>query len=122
MRNIRRFIRNLKDYWRFLMENEWWDHYFIYEVLKIKLEIDIKYYKKYAFSEEEYSGKIVEEMQSCIALIKKIQDDDYIQHNGDVGVFSKEFHKKCERAEAEKAQDIDNLFKYISLKIQGWWD
>ena len=149
--NIKFFCRNFWNYKSFLWNNNWFDSAYIFEMLKKKLQIDIKYYKKYGYG--LYSYKLTNQMELCIKILNRIIDDDYISnafvhHDKKWGDISLDIEKegklilsrnkvitkdeeKQERAESSKLhkhsdymkkQDIGYLFKNMNKHILSWWD
>lgn len=98
-KNPLNFLRNIILYRKFLWENMWYDHYYLFNILKLKLEIDAKHYREYGMT--TVSENLAREMECCVSLIKRIQEEDDIE---------------------QVPKDIDNLFKYISKNVLKWWD
>lgn len=127
-----------------------WDHYFIFTVLKKKLQFTEPVLRN-GFSVE--GSKRADEVKLCINLIDRILKDDYHDnafknHDKKWGEIDFSFHKngrfdvhRCkvitekdielERKESNRLykhasnmqkQDIEYLFKIMSKHILGWWD
>ena len=128
------FIKNIWHFRKFLWENRWWDYYFIFFMLREKLKVDVKYYKKYSLN--KYAQDQIMQMKLCIKILKRINDDNYLENA--LFFFEKEYpnwmknlnsiadekwYKRCiSRADKQKQQDIEYLFKYLCKHIQNWWD
>lgn len=98
--NPKRFIINFINYRKFLANNMWFDHSYIFQILKMKLENDVKYYKKYSLSLN--SGEYVEEMETCIKLLDRIINDVYFdlayeEHDKKWGKLNMEFKDEDDR-------------------------
>jgi len=71
----RSFIGNIIKYKKFLWSDRWFDHYYLFNVLKIKLESDSKSYRKYGMCVD--ADKLADEMDKCISFLNKIIKDEY---------------------------------------------
>jgi hypothetical protein len=146
----KRFFRNLIDYRKFLWYNTWFDFTFIFEILKLKLETDVKYYKKDSFS--GVSEEIIEEMQICIKSLDRLIEDVYYdeafeEHDAKWGKLEheflenrvkfkrknvlnetdeeqerKEFLEKCEDETSLRKIDLEIVFDTMKNNILKWWD
>ena len=95
------FIHNIIKYRRILWYDRWWDYYHLLFMLQIKLEQDAKYYKRHGMCTT--SKETAEEMERVIALLKRINNDNYDNLE-------------------DQPKDIKKVFKYIGNKLPGWWD
>lgn len=68
-------IINLIRWLPIIFKDRDWDHSFMYQIMKYKLETMAKYLKKYSYHVD--SNRDVERINTCIRLIQKIQDDFY---------------------------------------------
>jgi hypothetical protein len=74
----RDIIKGIKNLWKWLplvWKDRDWDHHFIFETLKFKIQNTAKYIKdkdRYVGAERDY-----EVMMTCVRLIQKIQDEEY---------------------------------------------
>ena len=136
--NIKSFIMNLWNFKKFLWVNRWWDSHFIFFMLREKLKVDVKYYKKYGH--HLYVQRDIDKMELCIKLLNRIIDEDYltralIPFNKKYPEYEFEdifqewkdeknnnFHKCCKVSERQEKQDIEYLFKYLSKHTRSWWD
>ena len=69
------FIRNIIDYRKFLMKNTWWDSHFYFLMLKVKLETDLKYYRKYHWNANP--EPIIESMEECLKIVNFYLEDKF---------------------------------------------
>jgi hypothetical protein len=149
--NIKYFFKNLWHYKGFLWNNRWWDHHFIFEALRYKLNHDIPYYEKYGMSVN--SHLYAKKMKLCVMLLNRIIDDNYLSnvykyHDekwGDLDMIFNddnsihiyrpkvitEEDKIQERKEDKilrkredylQKQDINFLFDTMKKHILTWWD
>ena len=120
---IRSIIEGLKNLWKWrkvIYKDKNWDHYFIYEILKTKLQFQADYMQKHGITESatETSKEILE----CVDLIDKVQNEYYLDM-GIKGLYDdnwndakfNEMIKKHDEAQAE-------LFNKIRDNISKWWD
>ena len=88
------FLHNVVLYRKFLWYNKWFDYYYLFSVLQLKLEKDASFYRRDGCTME--ADKSVDEMDRCVALIKRININRYENHN-------------------QLTKNVDNLFKYINI-------
>jgi len=95
------FVSNIITYRKFLWNDRWFDYTYLLYMIQIKLEQDSKRYRLRGMCVP--STEYAEQMERAVALLKKIEKDDY------------------EDLE-QQPRDIHKLFKYIDNNILGWWD
>jgi hypothetical protein len=110
-------IKNLYKWFWVIWKDRDWDHYYIFEVLKFKLEKQAKHLGERDWHES--SKRDAEIMMTCVKLIDKIQNESYFDELYDSDQKSPEAikividrHNKAKRL----------LFKIINDRIEGWWD
>jgi len=114
IRNIYHFIiydipqgfGNLIKWFPVIWRDRDWDHHFLFEVLRFKLENMEWVFSKYGCGIG--SERDAKRMRICIELIKRIQEDNY---NGDYSINDRQL-----------CQDVEYLFKLMNKYILGWWD
>jgi hypothetical protein len=120
---IRMIIDGLKNLWKWrkvIYKDRDWDHYYIYEILKTKLQFQADYMRKHGYTES--ASENAKEILECIDLIDKVQNEYYLDL-GMKGLFDdnwndvqfNEMVKKHDEAQAE-------LFNKIRDNISKWWD
>ena len=126
------FLTNLWSYKSFLWNNAWYDHYFIFDMLKLKLETDAKMYRERGMALD--SKNLVKEMEYCVDVLERISKDDYDSVcsndipfddiiNGMGDDKNKDKFLKCmRRADEARDNDIKELFEYMAKNILKWWD
>jgi len=126
------FLTNVRLYKSFLWNNAWYDHYFIFDMLKLKLKIDSKMYKERGMALE--SENLAKEMEYCVGILERICEDDYDSIcsndiplddiiNGVRNDKNKDKFLECmKQAEEARNNDIKKLFEYMSKYILKWWD
>lgn len=131
-KRIKKTIQWLPVIWK----QEDWDHYYILELLKYKLERMVKLWEK----NKHYVGyeNDVKWMKTCIRLIDKIDEDYTIEmYDEEVQINKKLYYakypliyKKYKNKKSawvyigEENQDRAHelLFKIIGRFIQHWWE
>lgn len=110
-------VKNLYKWFWVIWKDRDWDHYYIFEVLKFKLEKQAKHLGERDWHES--SKRDAEIMMTCVKLIDKIQNESYFDELYDSDQKSPEAikividrHNKAKRL----------LFKIINDRIEGWWD
>ena len=120
-RKIRRSIYSIKKLWKWIpiiWDDRDWDHWYIFEILKRKLEDVQEYTLKHSHhvNYEDDARKI----RTAIKLIQRVQEEYYIQEYYDISNnFSMEEVKKA-IAKQDKAKRV--LFNYLNHYILNWWD
>ena len=116
----RRIIRRTKNVLRWLpiiWEDEQWDHYYIFEILKHKLIIMSNAIRENGnHTLAEYDA---DRMMLAVRLIEKVQNEDYLIEFIDDDNLTKEKIIAGERNH-KKAKRI--LFKLLENYIERWWD
>jgi len=102
-------VKNLYNWFWIIWKDRDWDHYYIFQVLKFKLEKQAKH----------LGGRDAELMMTCVRLINKLQNEEYYDELYSLDKKSPEVlqtvidrHNKAKRL----------LFKIINDRIEGWWD
>ena len=117
---IKSMIAGLKNLWKWrkvIYYDRDWDYFFIYQILKTKLQFQADYIKKYGYHEN--ASKDAKQMLECVDLIDKVQHEYYIdqamkQKKWDMG--------ELKIAEEKHDQARKQLFQTISDNIEKWWD
>jgi len=102
-------IQNLYKWFWVIWNDRDWDHYYIFQVLKFKLEKQTKH----------LGGRDAELMMTCVRLINKLQNEDYYQEYYDSRPMNNKMMYKCQ-AQHNKAKRL--LFKIMNDRIYSWWD
>ena len=110
-------IKNLYKWFWVIWKDRDWDHHYIYQVLKFKLEKQAKHLGERNWYES--SKRDAELMMTCVRLINKLQNESYYDELSKSGVRSSEAvqividrHNKAKRL----------LFKIMNERIESWWD
>lgn len=122
-RRIRNILTGLKNIWKWrkvIYKDRDWDYWFVYEILKTKLQFQADHLIQYGHHEnaEVYAKQILE----CVDLIDKVQNEYYVDtaltglwdHEWTYEMFKETIHKQDE---AKKL-----LFKTLEDNIEYWWD
>lgn len=120
MWRVRRIVRRLKNVLRWLpiiWNDEQWDHYYIYEVLKHKLIFTAEHTRKNGYHvSSDYDA---DRMMLCVRLIEKVQNEDYLMVLQDDDDLTRE---KIIEAENKHFKAKSLLFKLLNQHIERWWD
>jgi hypothetical protein len=146
--NIKYGIKNLFTYFVIIWKDRDFDSYYIFILLRKKLEIMAKMFER----RDRYEGveKDVKRMKFCIKCLDRLIEDDYfsselekkwgeykfIADDSDNILFSrekiktkedqiqydKEFREFVERASNYKERDLKLLFRVLEKYIEYWWD
>jgi len=114
---IKNGVQNLYKWFWVIWKDRDWDHHYIFQVLKFKLEKQAKHLVKYGLHES--AVRDAELMMTCVKLINKIQNEEYYDE------LYKLDEKSPEALQAvidkhEKAKRL--LFYILHERIERWWD
>jgi len=110
-------IKNLWKWFPIIWKDRDWDYYYIFQVLKFKLEKQSKHLGER--NRHESSKRDAELMMTCVRLINKLQNEDYYQEYYDSKPMNNEMMHKCQ-AQHNKAKRL--LFHILNERINSWWD
>ena len=110
-------VRNLYNWFWIIWKDRDWDHYYILQVLKFKLEKQANHLAKNGFHDN--AQRDAELMMTCVRLINKLQNEDYYEEMCKSGVRSSEAVQNV-IAKHKKAKRL--LFKIMNDRIEEWWD
>ena len=110
-------LKNLYKWFWVIWKDRDWDHHYIFEVLKFKLEKQAKHLNERNWHES--SKRDAEVMMTCVRLINKIQNESYFDELYDSDEKSPEAIKIVIDRH-DKAKRL--LFKIMNNKIESWWD
>lgn len=149
-RNPKNFFENIITYRKFLVRDMWFDHYYLFSILKDKLENDSKMYKKYGMT--VHAKLYANQMNDCVHLLNRIIKDEYDEYelkshdqkwgeinfninkhktwsgrsgvntDEDAEIERKEFKKCIYKAHEKRTKDIKDLFDKLNNNILNWWD
>ena len=109
-------VKNLYKWFWVIWKDRDWDHHYIFEILKFKLEKQAKHLSEK--NEYENSERNVELMMTCVKLINRIQNEYYIEECIDLGLKTFKNADSC-IARHNKAKRL--LFKILNDRIENWW-
>lgn len=115
-RYIKYGVKNLYKWFWIIWKNRSWDHYYIFEILKFKLEEQAKHLTKWG--DHENSERDAELIMTCVRLIDKIQNESYYDEFYESGERSFEAVQKYKNKH-NKAKRL--LFKILNDRIETWW-
>lgn len=112
---IKQGIKNLVFWFPVVWLDRWWDHSFLYSILRHKLKQMEKGFRMYGISVN--SERDAKNIKKCILLLDRLINDDYIDYTKRDNV-----RKSFEEEQKAIEQDLDLLFKIIRKQIRCWWD
>jgi hypothetical protein len=119
-RKLRYYIRGIKNMWRWrkvLFGDQDWDYWYIYNILKTKLEFTAEHIEKHGVHENKDVD--VAQMREVIKLIDIVQNEKIIDEAIQAPTWSREKYNEVQRRhDAAKAE----LFKKLHDNINNWWD
>ena len=110
-------IKNIWKWFPVIWKDRDWDYYYIYQVLKFKLEKQANYLIKHG--SHENANRDAELMMTCVRLINKLQNEEYYERYYDSRPMSIEMMRKCQ-TQHDKAKRL--LFKIMNDRIESFWD
>jgi hypothetical protein len=110
-------IQNLYKWFWVIWNDRDWDHYYIFQVLKFKLEKQANHLAENGFHNN--AQRDAELMMTCVRLIDKLQNEYYYDELCKSGVRSSEAVQNV-IAKHNKAKRL--LFKIMNDRIEEWWD
>ena len=120
MWRIRQIIRRTKNLFRWLpiiWQDEQWDHYYIFEILRHKLIIMSEAIRKR--DNHTLAKYDADRMMLCARLLEKVQNEEYLfEFIGDDEITREQIDKG--QRKHNKAKRI--LFKLLENYIERWWD
>ena len=110
-------VENLYRWFWVIWRDRDWDHYYIFQVLKFKLEKQANHLAENGFHNN--AQRDAELMMTCVRLIDKIQNEYYYDelYKSDIRSYEAiqnaiDKHNKSKRL----------LFKIMNDRIEEWWD
>lgn len=110
-------VKNLYKWFWVIWRDRDWDHYYIFQVLKFKLEKQANHLAENGFHNN--AQRDAELMMTCVKLIDKLQNEYYYEEMCKSGVRSSEAVQNV-IAKHKKAKRL--LFKIMNDRIEEWWD
>jgi len=113
----------LLNFWRWrkvIYKDRDFDHWYIYEILKTKLEFQAKHLHKHGITES--AGVYAKQIFECIDLLKKVQTEYYIDE-AITGLIDKQWTDEMFNNTIKKQDEVKKeLFKVLENNIENWWD
>ena len=110
-------VKNLYKWFWVIWNDRDWDHHYIFQVLKFKLEKQASHLAENGFHNN--AQRDAELMMTCVRLIDKLQNEYYYDELCKSGVRSSEAVQNV-IAKHNKARRL--LFKIMNDRIEEWWD
>jgi hypothetical protein len=119
IRGIKPGIGNVIRWFPVIYNDRWWDHSFLYYILRFKLDDMEKNFRKHGHGTN--SKKDADNMKKCKLLLDRLSNDAYIDYNEDRG-WAPKIRFSFNKEERMINQDLDMLFKILRKQIRCWWD
>ena len=122
-RNFTYGVKNIIKWMPVIYKDRNWDQWFIYEILKTKLEHQAEYMLHHGHLEN--SIKYAEEIHKCIEMINTVQNETIIDTelaSINLQDDSQEVWEKLSEADRKQTQAKKDLFVYMEEHIEHWWD
>jgi hypothetical protein len=110
-------VKNLYKWFWVIWNDRDWDHHYIFQVLKFKLEKQANHLAENGFHNN--AQRDAELIMTCVRLIDKLQNEYYYDELCKSGVRSSEAVQNV-IAKHNKAKRL--LFKIMNDRIEEWWD
>jgi len=114
-RSIRPGIKSLITWFPVIWKDRWWDHSFLYSILRKKLELMEEGFRLHGMG--LHSEMDAKNMKKCILLLDRLINDAYIDYSKGNNI-----RNSFEKEEMMIEQDLDLLFNIIRKHIRTWWD
>ncbi len=109
-------IRNLIRWFPTIWKDRDYDHYYIMEILKKKLEFQAKSMRE--CSQLSNSDKYAEQLETCVMLLSIVQNETYIEElMKKTNSTDEDLHNAI--VEHEKARR--KFFDIMEENIENWW-
>jgi hypothetical protein len=112
-------IRNIIFWLPVVYLDRWWDHSFLYSILRHKLSQMERGFRLHGMSTN--SEKDAKNIKICILLLDRLINNDYIDYMQDIG-WEPKVRFSFEKEEEMINQDLNLLFKILRKQIRCWWD
>jgi hypothetical protein len=116
---IKRGVKSVIGWLPVVYHDRWWDHSFLYSILRYKLNQMEKGFRKQGHCTN--SEKDADNVKKCVLLLDRLIKDDYIDYNNEKG-WTPKIRLLLRKEEEMINQDLDLLFKTIRKQIRAWWD
>ena len=151
LRNIKYGVRNLIKWFPVIYRDRDWDHTFLMEIMKRKMDNMQKYLRKYGHHVN--AEKDADDIKKCVILLDRLIKDEYheniskkyyekwgelefkesnsgfstlehtkVKTDEDKYQCTKESRILHEKEDNLRNQDLELLFNTMRRKILGWWD
>lgn len=118
-RSIKPGVKNLIKWFPVIWKDRWWDHSYLYSILRYKLSLMEEGFRTSGISVN--SEKDARNIKICILLLDRLIKDDYSNDYKKAKKLGK-IKEFWEHEEMLINQDLDLLFKTMRKQIRSWWD
>jgi hypothetical protein len=109
-------IKNLWKWRKVIYNDRDWDHWYIYEILKTKLQHQSEHFLKHGYTER--ASLQAAKMLECIELIKIVQNEENIDLSLDKPWTVELIDENITNHDKARKK----LFRSIEENIEQWWD
>jgi len=128
MRSVPYGLRNLIKWRKTIWNDRDYDYYYIYEILKKKLEFVAEHTEKHSMLEN--SEQHAKDIRECIRLIHALQHEEFETQAAEKcistslydNMSNEEFKQVFEEAQKKTDEAKSKLFDTLKNKIEHWWD
>lgn len=113
--NIKIGLGNFKYWVGTIYLDRWWDHFYLYSILRHKLVHIEKNFREHGVA--IHTEKELKKIKICILLLDRLLNDAYIDYSKRENI-----RESLEKEERMTNQDLDLLFKILRKQIRSWWD
>ena len=118
-RGIKQGTKNLVVWFPIIWQDRWWDHSFLYSILRFKLLLMEEGFRKRGHTVNHL--KDAHNIKICKLLLDRLINDAYIDYEQGRG-WEPKIRLSFEKHERMIDQDLDLLFKVMRKQIRVWWD
>jgi len=114
---IKRVLRNLKDWLPVIVKDEHWDHDYMYKLLHRKLELKEKFFRSDNTHIEDWE-KVADEIKEVKDALYRLMEDEYVTHEEVMNSTGAAIVKEQTLTE----RDLRIVFDGLKENSQNWWD
>lgn len=116
---IKNTIRGIKNLWKWrkiIYKDRDWDHWYIFEILKKKLEFQAEFAEKHGYHEK--SANDAHMMRYIANLIDKVQNEYYLDQALDYEINDNRIDEAIEKHNNARKE----IFNLLQENIEFWWE
>jgi hypothetical protein len=117
IKNIITGIKNLWKWRKIIFKDRDCDHWYIYEIMKVKLRFNAEYAEKHGYHQK--SAHDVHLMRYVADLIDKVQNESYINEALDKYDIN---DNRLDEAITKHNESRREIFNLMQENIEWWWE